>query len=82
MPALEAISYGTWRDHQELAGGVFADVIVDEAHNPVSDCPWKGNIDLSKLKQLVDEHGAENMAGVLRFISPYSLTQRPWPRMH
>ncbi|UCC48877.1 MAG: tryptophanase, partial [Gemmatimonadota bacterium] len=56
--------FTTTKLHQELAGGVFVDVIVDEAHNPESDFPWKGNIDLDKLKALVDEHGAAKIAYV------------------
>ncbi|UCC73802.1 MAG: tryptophanase [Gemmatimonadota bacterium] len=54
--------FTTTKLHQELAGGVFVDVIVDEAHNPESDFLWKGNIDLEKLVALVDEHGAEKIA--------------------
>jgi tyrosine phenol-lyase len=54
--------FTTTKLHQELAGGVFADVIVDEAHNPSSDFPWKGNIDLGKLKKVVEEHGAKQIA--------------------
>jgi tyrosine phenol-lyase len=54
--------FTTTKLHQELAGGVFVDVIVDEAHNPESEFPWKGNIDLKKLKALVHEHGAEKIA--------------------
>jgi tyrosine phenol-lyase len=54
--------FTTTKLHQELAGGVFADVIVDEAHNPTSDFPWKGNIDMDKLEALVDEHGPEKIA--------------------
>jgi tyrosine phenol-lyase len=54
--------FTTTKLHQELAGGVFADVIVDEAHNPTSDFPWKGNIDMAKLESLVDEHGPEKIA--------------------
>ena len=54
--------FTTTKLHQELAGGVFADVIVDEAHIPESDFPWKGNIDMRKLEALVDEHGAEKIA--------------------
>ncbi len=54
--------FTTTKLHQEMAGGVFADVIVDEAHDPASDFLWKGNIDLDKLKALVDEHGAEKIA--------------------
>jgi tyrosine phenol-lyase len=56
--------FTTTKLHQEMAGGVFADVIVDQAHDPGSDFDWKGNIDLGKLDRLVQEHGEENMAYV------------------
>ena len=56
--------FTTTKLHQELMGGIFADVIVDHAHDPQSDYPWKGNIDLAKLEALVDEHGAEKIAYV------------------
>lgn len=54
--------FTTTKMHQELAGGVFVDVIVDAAHDPSSDFAWKGNIDLQKLKAVVHHHGAENVA--------------------
>ena len=56
--------FTTTKLHQEMAGGVFADVIVDEAHDPTSEFRWKGNIDLKKLDKLVEEHGAEKIAYV------------------
>jgi tyrosine phenol-lyase len=56
--------FTTTKLHQELAGGVFRDVIVDEAHQPESEFPWKGNIDLTKLDALIDECGAERIAYV------------------
>jgi len=56
--------FTTTKEHQELAGGIFADVIVDQAHDPASDFPWKGNIDLAKLEALVAEHGADRIAYV------------------
>ena len=66
--------FTTTRLHQELAGGSFVDVIIDEAHDPASEHPFKGNVDLSKLQAVIDEHGpgkipyvciatAVNMAG-------------------
>ncbi|MBU1702610.1 MAG: tryptophanase [Candidatus Eisenbacteria bacterium] len=54
--------FTTTKLHQEFAGGIFVDVIVDEAHNTESTFPWKGNIDLDKLKSLVNEHGADKVA--------------------
>ena len=45
--------FTTTRAHQELAGGTFHDVIIDEAHDPASEHPFKGNLDLEKLDALV-----------------------------
>jgi tyrosine phenol-lyase len=53
--------FTTTRLHQELAGGTFVDVIVDEAHDPESDFPFKGNVDLEKLDKLVQEVGADRV---------------------
>jgi len=53
--------FTTTRYHQEAAGGTFADVIVDEAHNPASMFPFKGNIDLDKLTTIVDDVGADRV---------------------
>jgi len=50
--------FTTTKLHQELAGGRFADVIIDAAHDPANDHPFKGNVDLSKLQRLLDEVGA------------------------
>jgi tyrosine phenol-lyase len=53
--------FTTTRLHQEIAGGTFVDVIVDEAHDPASDHPFKGNVDLGKLDRLVQEVGADRV---------------------
>jgi len=53
--------FTTTRLHQELAGGAFHDVIIDEAHDPASEHPFKGNVDLAKLDALVREVGAERV---------------------
>ena len=50
--------FTTTRLHQELAGGRFTDVIIDEAHDPDWRHPFKGNVDLDKLERvLVDNPG-------------------------
>jgi tyrosine phenol-lyase len=56
--------FTTTRLHQERAGGIFVDVIVDEAHDPESLHPFKGDVDLAKLEALVAAHGAEQIAYV------------------
>jgi len=53
--------FTTTRAHQELAGATFHDVVVDEAHDPSSEHPFKGNVDLAKLEALVTEFGAERI---------------------
>jgi tyrosine phenol-lyase len=54
--------FTTTRLHQELAGGTFVDVIIDEAHDPQSRHPFKGNVDLQKLQHLIDKVGSEQIA--------------------
>ena len=56
--------FTTTRLHQELAGGVFVDVIIDEAHDPESLHPFKGNIDVGKLETLIAREGAAKIAYV------------------
>jgi tyrosine phenol-lyase len=47
--------------HQELAGGTFVDVIIDQAHDPANEHPFKGNVDLDKLEALIKRVGAKNI---------------------
>jgi tyrosine phenol-lyase len=54
--------FTTTRLHQELAGGQFVDVIVDAAHDPESELPFKGNVDLAKLERLIVEAGPRRIA--------------------
>ncbi|HEX9651687.1 MAG TPA: tyrosine phenol-lyase [Cyclobacteriaceae bacterium] len=53
--------FTTTKLHQELAGGVFVDVIVDEAHDPNSLFPFKGNVDLNKLESVIKKEGANKI---------------------
>ena len=53
--------FTTTRVHQELAGGIFADVIVDEAHDPENEHPFKGNVDLTKLEDLIKKVGSDRI---------------------
>ena len=53
--------FTTTRLHQELAGGMFVDVIVDEAHDAESTFAFKGNINLEKLEVLIKDKGADKI---------------------
>lgn len=56
--------FTTTRYHQERNGGIFYDIIRDEAHDAALDIPFKGDIDVSKLEKLIEDKGAENIAYV------------------
>ncbi|MBL0272462.1 MAG: tyrosine phenol-lyase [Chitinophagaceae bacterium] len=53
--------FTTTRLHQELAGGKFEDIIIDEAHDPENEFPFKGNVDLNKLEKLIKKYGAKKI---------------------
>ena len=53
--------FTTTRLHQELAGGSFVDVIIDEAHDPTSLHPFKGNVDLGKVEAVIQRVGADKV---------------------
>jgi len=53
--------FTTTRLHQELAGGTFVDVIVDEAHDPDNTHPFKGDIDLQKLETVIKKYGPDKV---------------------
>ncbi len=53
--------FTTTKLHQELAGGRFVDVIIDEAHDPYNHHPFKANIDLDKLQKVIDDYGPDRI---------------------
>jgi tyrosine phenol-lyase len=53
--------FTTTRLHQELAGGKFIDIIIDEAHDPENEFPFKGNVDLNKLETIIKKYSAKKI---------------------
>ncbi|NLS45308.1 MAG: tyrosine phenol-lyase [Firmicutes bacterium] len=54
--------FTTTRAHMELQGGIFVDVIRDEAHEPErDDIPFKGDVDLEKYEALIKKVGPEKI---------------------
>jgi tryptophanase len=56
--------FTTTRAHFELAGGKVLEIYTDEALKTESTCPFKGNIDLDKLHDVVHDYGAEKISFV------------------
>jgi len=54
--------FTTSRTHAELAGGTWVDVSISEASDPESRHPFKGNIDLAKLRSLIAQEGPRKIA--------------------
>ena len=50
------------RVHVEIVGSRILDLVADEALIPGGRNPFKGNIDLAKLRRAIEENGRENVA--------------------
>ncbi|QNU67724.1 tryptophanase [Ruminiclostridium herbifermentans] len=56
--------FTTTKAHITLQSGSVEELIIDEGLNINSTHPFKGNMDVDKLKALVEKHGAEKIAFV------------------
>ena len=56
--------FTTTKEHMELNGGKVLEIYKDDALQIKSDKPFKGDIDLEKLKAVFAEHGKEGVAFV------------------
>jgi tyrosine phenol-lyase len=53
--------FTTTRAHQEMQGGLFVDVVIDEAHDSAALHPFKGNVDVVKLREVIERVGPQNI---------------------
>lgn len=56
--------FTTTKAHIVLMGGAVEEIFIDEALKINSENPFKGNMDIAKLRGLVESHGAEKIAFV------------------
>ena len=56
--------FTTTKAHITLNGGLVEEIIIDEGLNTTSSYPFKGNLDIAKLRGLISKHGAEKIAYV------------------
>lgn len=57
--------FDTTRANIEYSGAIALDIPIDEALIPSSEHPFKGNMNTEKLRQLIAEHGAQNIGAVI-----------------
>jgi tryptophanase len=53
--------FTTTKAHIELPGGTIDEIFTNEALKIKSTFPFKGNIDIAKLKSLIQKHGADKI---------------------
>ena len=53
--------FTTTKAHITRLGGRVEELVIDEGLATTSDCPFKGNFDLDKLRKLIAEVGAEHI---------------------
>jgi tyrosine phenol-lyase len=53
--------FTTTKAHIELAGGKISELFTDEALKIKSDAPFKGNLDINKLRNLIKTQGKEKV---------------------
>ena len=56
--------FDTTRAHVEIAGARAIDCVVEEAKDHTLRAPFKGNMDIEKLRGLIEKHGADKIAYV------------------
>jgi tyrosine phenol-lyase len=56
--------FTTTKSHITLNGGTVEEIITDAGLEVTSDYPFKGNIDIDKLEDIIQEHGREKIAFV------------------
>jgi tryptophanase len=56
--------FTTTKAHFDLAGGKVLELFTPEALNTQSSCPFKGNMDLGRLRDAIDQAGPANVSFV------------------
>lgn len=67
--AIANMFFDTTRAHVELCGARAIDCIVREAKNLQAEAPFKGNMDVERLEQLIQKYNPKNIGFVLMTIT-------------
>lgn len=69
--------FDTTRANIEYTGAKAIDILCEEGKDNQIDLPFKGNIDLLKLKDLIQEYGKENIACIIMTVTNNSSGGQP-----
>ena len=69
--------FDTTRANIEFSGAVAFDCLPPEANDLQSDLPFKGNIDLQQVRDLIIAHGKENIGAIILTVTNNSAGGQP-----
>ncbi len=64
-------------DRIVASGGIMANLVIDEGKKIQSDHPFKGNMDIDKLKKLINKVGADNIPFVMLTVTCNNIGGQP-----
>lgn len=69
--------FDTTRGHVGLAGGRPVDLVCAEGLDTTTYADFKGNADVAAMRAFIDEHGVDNVAGIVMTITNNSVGGQP-----
>jgi len=75
--SISNMHFDTTRAHVELTGARAIDCVVPEAGDPEKRVPFKGNMDIGKLENLINHYGADNIGLVVMTVTNNSAGGQP-----
>lgn len=69
--------FDTTRANIEFTGATAIDVMPEEALHPETDLPFKGNIDVEKLKELIQQQDPKKIAAIIMTVTNNSSGGQP-----
>lgn len=75
--AISNMFFDTTRAHVILAGARPIDCVVEEAKDPTVRAPFKGNMDVEKMEQIIKEKGVDNIGLIVVTVTNNSAGGQP-----
>lgn len=75
--SISNMHFDTTRAHVEIAGARAIDCVVEEATDPSHIAPFKGNMDIERLEDLINQYGKDKVGLVVMTITNNSAGGQP-----